>query len=156
MISNAKALECRRLSVEFVSPLMVFLHDIKETGEFKLFHPHPFTVETIEALAKHEGKDLYYILTEGEFITGYGMLRGWDEGYEIPSLGIAIHPLARKRGLGTLLMHFLHVLAYQRGAKQVRLRVYADNLKAIQFYKKLGYQFQPFEEDGYLVAYYSL
>ena len=156
MIFNAKSLECRRLSVEFAAPLMVFLHEFEETGDGKLFHPHPFTVETIEALANHERKDLYYILTERESIIGYAMLRGWDEGYEIPSLGIAIHPLARKRGLGALFMHFLHVLAYQRGAKQVRLRVYAHNLKAIQFYKKLGYQFQPIEEDGYLVAYYSL
>lgn len=156
MNSDVKPLECRRLTVEFVSPLMVFLHDLEEAGDDKLFHPHPFTIETIEALARHEGKDLYYILTEGNSIVGYAMLRGWDEGYDIPSLGIAIHALARKRGLGLLFMHFLHALAYQRGATQVRLRVYAHNEKAIILYKRLGYHFQPTTEDGYLVAYYSL
>ena len=156
MIIDVKPIEFRKLTVEFVSPLMDFLHALEETGDDKRFHPHPFTIETVRALAIHAGKDLYYVLTEGNAVIGYAMLRGWDEGYEIPSLGISIHPLARKRGWGILFIHFLHAVAHRHGAKKVRLRVSANNKEAIQLYNKLGYEFQPIEENGYLVAYYSL
>jgi len=153
---HVKPLECRRLTSEYKGPMMEFLHALEESGDAKLFHPHPFDEEAIDKVAQCEGKDLYYILVEGNSVIGYAMLRGWDEGYEIPSLGIAIHPTARKVGLGQLLMSFLHVAARRQGATKVRLRVYAHNTKAIQLYKKLGYEFQPATEDGYLVGYYAL
>ena len=61
----------------------------------KFFHPHPFTTEAARERAAYTGKDLYYVVIEGDEILGYGMLRGWDEGYEVPSLGIVIHPAHR-------------------------------------------------------------
>jgi len=44
------------------------------------------------------------------------MLRGWDEGYETPSLGIAVHPDARGLGLARTFMGFLHAAASFQGA----------------------------------------
>ena len=79
------------------------------------------------------------------------LLRGWDEGYSVPSLGIAIHPVARGQGLGTLMMEYLHFLARQRGAITVRLRVHVENLRAIQLYQALGYAFVT-EGDEYIVG----
>ncbi len=85
------------------------------------------------------------------------MLRGWDEGYSIPSLGIAIHPAARELGMGRLLMNFLHVSASRRGASQVRLRVQNENINAIKMYESYGYIFDvnatPLD---YLVGYKKL
>lgn len=156
MIINVKPFECKRLTSEFVRPLMNFLHSLEENGDDEFFHPHPFTVDIIETLARQEGRNLYYIFTEGESIVGYAMLRGWDEGYEIPSLGIVIHPAFRRAGLGQLFINFLHVVARRRGSKKVRLRVCIHNEKAIQLYKKMGYQFQSTPDEGYIVAYFSL
>jgi ribosomal protein S18 acetylase RimI-like enzyme len=76
------------------------------------------------------------------------MLRGWDEGYQIPSLGLAIHPSVRGQGLGKMLMGFLHLQAFRRGAEKVRLRVNSTNDKALKLYKGLGYVF---EEDPHQV-----
>ena len=93
---------------------------------------------------------LYYIMVEGPSVLGYGLLRGWDEGYAIPSLGIAIHPSARSSGLGLSLMHFLHAAARRRGAAKVRLRVRNDNARAVELYKRLGYAFESSEENYYV------
>jgi len=89
---------------------------------------------------------------DGNVVLAYGILRGWDEGYAIPSLGIAVHPDARGTALGELLMHFLHGAARQRGARRVRLKVYSDNLAARSLYAKLGYNFDSVVEDGQLIG----
>lgn len=144
-------LECRALSPGWETALLTFLRDIEGAGETRLFKPHPFTESEVATLTHYEGNDLYYILTEGPSILGYGMLRGWDEGYEVPSLGIAIHPSYRGGGLGRALMHFLHAAAARRGARRVRLRVSPDNDRAIGLYSSLGYRFEK-EESGLRVG----
>jgi ribosomal-protein-alanine N-acetyltransferase len=148
-------LECRVLSSARKHALLAFLNDLSEAHETEYFYPHPFTEDALEGIIRTAGKDLYYVLCEGNSVVGYGMLRGWDEGYEIPSLGIAIHPAARNAGLGKALMHFLHGAARRRGASKVRLRVKAQNTRAMKLYQDLGYVFGP-EEQGFLVGFLQL
>jgi ribosomal protein S18 acetylase RimI-like enzyme len=84
------------------------------------------------------------------------MLRGWDEGYEVPSLGIALHPHAQGQGLAHLFMDFLHVAARRRGAKKIRLRVYRDNKSAITLYRSLGYELTEDRDWRYLLGVLDL
>jgi ribosomal protein S18 acetylase RimI-like enzyme len=70
------------------------------------------------------------------------MLRGWDEGFSIPSLGIAIDPSARGLHLGRAFMHFLHFVAKRRGCSLVRLTVSQTNHSAIKLYEGLGYKLE--------------
>lgn len=139
------SLEVVRLAQEWQDGLWQFFQDLKAGGDDVFFSPHPADADTIRRIAAHDGKDLYYLLVEQGNILGYGMLRGWDEGFQIPSLGLAIHPSARGVGLGKMLMNVLHRLAYIRGADKVRLRVHANNEKALKLYEMLGYAF---EEDS--------
>jgi ribosomal protein S18 acetylase RimI-like enzyme len=83
------------------------------------------------------------------------MLRGWDEGFEIPSLGIAILPDARGTGLGTALMHYLHAEATRRGVPKVRLTVHEDNARAVALYRSLGYEFDA-PREGVLTGFKPL
>jgi [ribosomal protein S18]-alanine N-acetyltransferase len=84
------------------------------------------------------------------------MLRGWDEGYDVPSLGIAVHPESRGQGLGELLMHFLHCAARRKGAREIMLKVYKENTAAYQLYLRLGYRFDGEEQKGQLVGRLAL
>jgi [ribosomal protein S18]-alanine N-acetyltransferase len=136
------SLEVVKLSPGWEEGLRLFLQTLSENGDTSVFSPHPTDEATINRLAHHMGMDLYYLLVEGENVLGYGLLRGWDEGYQIPSLGIAIHPSVRGQGLGEVLIGFMHILASRRGANTVRLRVHRNNNKAIALYRKLGYVFQ--------------
>ena len=151
------SLEVVRLAPEWQEGLHQFFQDLKASGDEVFFSPHPADADTIRRVAAHDGKDLYYLLVEQGKVLGYGMLRGWDEGYQIPSLGLAIHPTARGRGMGKMLMDLLHLLATRRGADKVRLRVRSNNEKALSLYKSLSYAF---EEDthqaGFLVGFKNI
>ena len=109
--------------------------DIDET----YFRPHPFTVDEAKNVADRRGLDAYALLVENGRAVAYGMLRGPDEGYSVPSLGIAVRTSAQNRGLGRLMMAHLHAEAVRRGATVVRLRVHPDNAKARRLYESLGY-----------------
>jgi ribosomal-protein-alanine N-acetyltransferase len=134
-------MECRRLSSEIVGPLSEFLTELACADEEQYFHPHSFTSEELNKIISHCEQDIYVALVRGSQILGYGMLRGWDEGFSVPSLGIAISSKMQGQGLGRALMEFLHAAARMKGANQVRLACYKQNLRAMSLYQSLGYAF---------------
>jgi ribosomal protein S18 acetylase RimI-like enzyme len=148
-------LEFCRLSSRHQVALAAFFHDLCAHGDERRFHPHPLSAEHAARLAAYQGRDLYYVATRGEAVLAYGLLRGWDEGYAVPSLGIAVHPRTRGCGLARPFMLFLHAAARQRGAGRVRLKVYPDNTPARRLYESLGYRLEP-GADGQLVGFCGL
>ena len=112
--------------------------DIDET----FFRPHPFTAEEARRVANHLGRDVYGLLEDGRTPVAYGMLRGWDEGYSMPSLGIAVRTSAQGRGYGRRMLGHLHDEARRRGAPKIRLRVHPDNLPARRLYESFDYQYE--------------
>lgn len=121
-------------------------------GEDRFFHPHPLTELEAHLIATAITKDVYLLVGIGDpsiqMAFAYGMLRGWQEGWEVPSLGIVVAPQQRGLGIGRMLMEVLHTCARLRNAPAIRLKVYADNEKAKKLYKSLGYQFVGVESDG--------
>ena len=77
-------------------------------GDERTFHPHSLTHDRAREICRRRSSDVYMVATTGGDLIGYGMLRGWEEGYEVPSLGIAVHPEHRHRGVGRALMSRLH------------------------------------------------
>ncbi len=148
-------LEFRRPEPSLERGLAEFFAALVEAGDDEKFHPHPFTAAAAAERVRYQGKDVYCVAVEGERVLGYGMLRGWDEGYEVPSLGIAIHPSARGIGLGRALMLYLHTEARRRGAPRIRLKVYPENTVAVDLYRSLGYEFSAVEQEQ-LVGFKSL
>ena len=137
-----EALEFRVLNPDLETSLADFFAVVDASGTARQFHPHPFTADEARKICRYRGKDLYYAVVAGRCVLGYGMLRGWDEGYEVPSLGVAFRPEARGRGLGRAFMTFLHAAAKQAGARRIRLKVYPDNEPAVTLYRSLGYRFE--------------
>lgn len=119
------------------------------------FGPHAFTTEEAQRLAHHSGRDVYAILLSDGRPVAYGMLRGWDEGYLVPSLGIAVRREARGNGYGRLMMAHLHHEARARGVTQLRLRVHPNNFIAKRLYESLGYAYSG-EERGELLMLVDL
>jgi len=94
----------------------------------------------VTRLAQHS-LDLYYIAIANNEVLAYGILRGWDEGHKIPSLGIAVRKDMRGTGLARAMMYFLHAVAKLNGAENIRLKVHKNNKVAKLLYTKLGYEF---------------
>jgi ribosomal protein S18 acetylase RimI-like enzyme len=118
--------------------LTEFFEDNKK--DWVYFHPHKANVKTLNEILKKSNKDFYGILVNKKNeIIGYGILRGWDKGFDIPSLGIIINKKFRGKGFSTKLMEELHNICRKRESKTIRLTVDKKNYNAIQLYKKLGY-----------------
>lgn len=132
--------------------LTQFFRDVVVAKDDAYFHPHPLTFDMAEKIATYRGKDLYYLQIKSNKVVGYAMLRGWDKGYEIPSVGIVIHPDFQNQGLGREFVEFLHNQARLKGADRIRLKVYPNNVRAMNLYEKMGYSFTN-EENGQLVGY---
>jgi ribosomal protein S18 acetylase RimI-like enzyme len=135
--------------------LKSFFDSLVSSGDNRFFHPHDFTEEIARKICLYGGKDYYCLMTRLEEIIAYGMLRGWDEGYEIPSLGIAVAPDFRRTGAGKALLEFLHLAAKLRKSKQVMLKVYKENRKALELFKSFGYEFRE-HSDGVLIGMVDL
>jgi ribosomal protein S18 acetylase RimI-like enzyme len=134
-------IEIRTLDEHLVDSLCLLLDELKSTGADSYFHPHPMTREAVENIVSTVIEDQYFVVLKENQALGYGMLRGWDEGYDVPSLGIAVCEEARGTGLAEALMYFLHCVARIKGATRIRLTVYDENERARRLFERLGYEF---------------
>lgn len=121
----------------------VLLQELAAQGDDAFFHPHGFDGDSARRVvaASEAGPDEYWLLAVDE-VVAYGMLRGWAEGYAVPSLGIAVGPRYRGQGHARAMMEHLHRRARLRGAERVRLKVDCRNTVARRLYESLGYVFQ--------------
>ena len=85
-------------------------------------------------------QDLYFGAFVDSRLAGFGMLRGWDEGYAVPSFGVAVESAARGRGLGRGLLRFAIRAARGRGAPSMMLKVHVEN-PARHLYEAEGFHF---------------
>jgi [ribosomal protein S18]-alanine N-acetyltransferase len=135
-------------------PLEHFFAEMKEGDGLSFFHPHPSDSLTLAGICQNPGKDYYCGAFAGSAIEGYGMLRGWNEGYSEPSLGLAVSPKCQGAGLGQLLLQHLHAESRQRGYNCIRLTAYEKNSRAVAFFAKNGYSFTPWKQ-GRLLGCFS-
>jgi ribosomal protein S18 acetylase RimI-like enzyme len=153
MTTKAHPVDLRVLEPSLTQPLFGFYTAICSD---KYFRPHPFTLEHAKAVCENPGKDIYVAAVRAASVVGYGMLRGWNDGYAVPSLGIALLPTERGKGLGRILMSYLHYLAKSAGAVRIRLKVYPANETALALYRSFGYVFDNEQQDNQYVGYCDL
>jgi [ribosomal protein S18]-alanine N-acetyltransferase len=109
-----------------------------ETRRF--FHPHALDKGSAQRIANYRGPDVYLGCFEDGHMIGYAMLRGWEEGFKVPALGVATDPHRRREGIGRALVHHTLRLAAQRGASKVLLHVHADHVVARRWYEAEGFR----------------
>lgn len=151
-MTQANAIECVAFRPGWESELARFFDALDAAGDRAFFHPHRGDEATLSTLSRNIGADLHYLLVQDRDVLAYGLLRGWDAGYAIPSLGIAVHPSSRAGGLGRLMMDYLEAMARHRGASAVRLRVHKDNSRARDLYVLRGYQMTTDDDDERLMV----
>ncbi len=121
------------------------------------FHPHPLSREFASELCGQveTRRDRYYVAECDGSLVAYSLLRGWDEGYDVPSFGGCIQAEYRNRGLGQMLLR--HAVAESRaaGASSLRLTVYKSNARAVHVYRKLGFVMED-KNESELIGYLNL
>jgi len=73
---------------------------------------------------------------------GFFMLRGWDAGYERPSLGLMVDEGHAGKGLGTLCLQAAMTECRLMGISSCMLKVAPENRRARGIYEKAGFIFE--------------
>ncbi len=105
----------------------------------ELFDPFPLDAEQARRIALEPHEDRYYLALRDGRPVGLSMLRGFDEGYAIPSFGIFVDHESHGEGVGRALTAWTVEQARRRGCPAVRLTVYAANRPALRLYESLGF-----------------
>ncbi len=146
-------MEIVRLRPIHAESLITFFAEINTEEYTRDFSPFTFDPDMAQRICNHQGRDLYYaILMHDREVAGIGMLRGWDEGYDVPSIGLCILKRYQNRGVGTLMLAFLEMVLGIRGCTRVMLKVRRDNAKAKKLYEDKKYMFEEYD-DIYLIGY---
>lgn len=103
------------------------------------FDPFPLTADEAERIALQPRRDAYFVASlQGELVA-MSMLRGFDEGFEVPSFGIFVDHRHHRQGIGRQLTAWTVDEARRREYPSVRLSVYASNAGALRLYRTLGF-----------------
>jgi ribosomal protein S18 acetylase RimI-like enzyme len=120
--------------------LAVFFENNNVESITLFFTPFALTRETAYEIVSEDHRDRYYLgIVEGKAI-GFSMLRGWDEGYAIPSFGMFIDQHQHGHGYGKQLLDLTIEAARQLGCQKVRLSVRKANHPAYRIYKSRGFK----------------
>lgn len=106
----------------------------------KHFIPFPFDRKSIESVLSKAIKDKFYGVFVNESLVGFYMLRGFDEGYSIPSYGVWISEEFSNKGLSTLTLQHAISFCKINSIKRIMLKVHPDNSPAKHIYQKFGFK----------------
>jgi len=106
----------------------------------RYFVPFAFDQATLSHLLRERVHDVYLgIYWEGK-VVALCMLRGWDDGYEVPAYGVVVAERYRRKGLGALTLEVAKTLCRLRDARQLMLKVHPDNVTARGLYERAGFR----------------
>ena len=106
----------------------------------------PWSLESLELMLTEQASALV-ALEDGRVLGYVGMMCVLDEGQII---NVAVHPDARRRGVGRSLMQAAEAYAKERGIVFLSLEVRESNIAARSLYSSLGW-----EEQGIRKGFYS-
>ncbi len=136
-----RSIAVRRIDARSAGPLFEMLQSASP-GYSEYFTPFELSLSAIRAvLEKAVGDQFYGIYVSGR-LAGLFMLRGFDQGYAIPSFGVWIAEKYQSKGLSKLAIHYSMTVCRMNGIGRLMLKVYPQNEKARRIYEQLGFEFQ--------------
>jgi len=133
------SIEITELGSENAETLSQLLLD-SDKNYSQYFVPFSFEVNSIKEILEIATNDKYFGVLISEKIVGFYMLRGFDDGYEIPSYGVWIAKEFSDLGLAKLTLQ--HAISYCKvnGIKKIMLKVHPDNSVAKKTYENYGFK----------------
>lgn len=133
------SIEIKELSLENA----VLLSDalLKEKLEYmKHFTPFEFSIASIKQILRGAVNDKYFGIFVEDQLAGFYMLRGMDDGYEIPAYGVWISSEFSNKGLSKLTLYHAFSFCRINNIKKLMLKVHPENLIAKTLYESLGFE----------------
>ncbi len=105
----------------------------------RFFYPFGFDRAAVAAVLAGRGRDVFTGLYWGGRMVGFFMLRGWNEGYEVPAFGIIIDENYRGQGLEIVCLDAAKAICRLRGAERIMLKMHPENISAKGVARKIGF-----------------
>ena len=105
----------------------------------KYFIPFDFDYETIKSILSKKKRDCFFGIFINDEIVGFYMLRGFDQGYEVPSYGVWISSKYAGYGLSRLTLQYAETFCKINRIKKIMLKVHPKNIRAKKIYEMAGY-----------------
>jgi len=139
------SIEIKGLKLEHV-PLLVEKLSQESLEYLKYYTAFELTNEKFISLLTKAIQDKYFGIFFGDEIVGFYMLRGFDEGYEIPSYGVIVLSEFSNMGLSKLTLYHAFALCRLNKIKKLMLKVRPENTFAKNLYESLGFEKTGFDE----------
>lgn len=114
---------------------------LKEARKEYIKHFTPFKISSlyIHQQLQKSHLDLYFGFYLRQSMIGFYMLRGFDEGFDIPAYGVFISEKYKSLGLGKLSLSHAITLCRINNLKKLMLKVHPENKVARKLYERSGF-----------------
>ena len=149
-----KNVEIKELQSEQASTLSaLILNSPKDYTKY--FVPFSFEEDSIKKIISDAVNDKYFGIFINDDLAGFYMLRGFDQGYDIPSYGVWISDIFSGLGLSKLTLQHAITFCKLNGLKKIMLKVHPENTIAKNIYENFGFKQQRFDEKNSNLIYYK-
>ncbi len=121
----------------------------------RFFRPFSFDTAAIADVLSSQGQDVLMGLYWQSQIVGFFMLRGWNEGYDVPAFGILIDERYRGCGLEMLSLETAKIVCKLRGASRIMIKMHPENISAKGVLRKTGFVQSGVEVESGNLIYHS-
>ncbi len=128
----------RSLTIENAAELSAMLLALPRDYA-RFFSPFEFSLDTVANVLSNQGDDVFIGLYWEDRIIGFFLLRGWNDGYEVPTFGIIIDKKYRGYELEMLSLDTAKIICRLRGAERLMLKMHPDNISAKGVMRKIGF-----------------
>jgi len=133
-----KKVEIKRIGPNFAKSLSSAL--LKSGINYsKYFIPFEFDYESIKQVLLKMKLDQFFCIFVNNKIAGFYMLRGFDDGYKIPTYGVWISKDCSGMGLAKLTIRHAISFCKINGVDEIMLKVHPENIIAKKIYEKSGF-----------------
>ena len=123
----------------------------------RFFHPFAYDESVIADALARQGRDVFMGLFWQEQVVGFFMLRGWNEGYDVPAFGILIDEQYRGYGLEMAALDTAKVICRLRNVSRLMIKMHPDNISAKGVARKTGFVQTGVEAaSGNLIYHYDI
>jgi RimJ/RimL family protein N-acetyltransferase len=121
----------------------------------KYFTPFSFEEDSIQNIINNAVNDKYFGILINDELVGFYMLRGFDEGFEVPSYGVWISDKLSGLGLSKLTLQHAITFCKINNIKKIMLKVHPENIIAKSIYETFGFNQEGFDDNNSNLIYYK-
>src|SRR5512143_193637 len=114
--------------------LATFFRDNNRPEITRYFRPFPLTPNSAYQITTTKHLDRSYVAVQDGEIVALCMLRGWDEGYATPSLGVLVDQRYIESSLEWKLVEFAIEEARRLGCARLRLTAEESNQRGLAIF----------------------